>query len=843
VSLPIDGLRADLADQFGGAGHFILTAPTGSGKSTRVPSFLLDDGLAGDKQIVVLQPRRIAARMLAQRVAQERGVHLGEEVGYQVRFESHVSSRTRIRFVTEGVLLRELLRQPDLPQVGIILFDEFHERHLQGDLLLAQARKMQGSNRPDLKIGVLSATLEVERVQSYLGEGPVLQSEGRTYPVEIEYSKRRLEEPVWESAARYWNRVARETEEGDCLIFMPGAYEIRQTMTEIEKFSASESWDIFPLYSDLTSEEQDRAVSRGERRKVIVATNVAETSLTIPGVTLVIDSGLARIARFDPRRGIDTLFIEKISKASAEQRAGRAGRTAPGRCLRLWTEEEQRNRAASELPEIRRVDLAEPFLLMAAVAGLDLHDWRSFPWVEAPVEESAQRAVDLLHDLGAIDREGKITEAGRGMLAFPVHPRYARMLQMATERQCVRAVALIAALSQERSILQSARGKQMKERREDILGEVHESDFFLEMRAFRFAENKQFRRETCGKLGIHAGAARRVGQVRDRFLGIARKEGLPLEEKAGDSDRVRDCILGGFSDQVARRMDGGTMRCELVHGRRGELSRDSVVRDAEWLVAAELTEIEKSTGGVDLRLGRLTAIDPVGLKRLFPEDWKDEAAVEWDSSQRRVVSLSRTRFRDLIVEEGKAREPDPEEATRILAEKVLAGELVLKEWTDEVDKWIIRLNCLAAWRPDWELPRIGEGDRKAIIEQVCHGAVSYKEIKDRKVMPVVKDWLSPAQVDLVEREAPDRIKLPTGRRSPVRYQEGKDPVLSTMIQDLFDLKQTPTIAGGQVTPVLEILAPNRRPVQVTQDLEGFWKEHYPQLRPQLSRRYPKHEWR
>jgi ATP-dependent helicase HrpB len=848
--LPIDDLRAELATQFRDANHLILTAPTGSGKSTRVPSFLLDDGLAGKgKQIVVLQPRRIAARMLAQRVAYERGVSLGEEVGYQVRFESHVSSQTRIRFVTEGVLLRELLREPDLPKVGIILFDEFHERHLQGDLLLAQVRRMQKGSRPDLKIGVLSATLDVELVQSYLGEGPVLQSEGRTYPVDIEYSKRRLDEPVWESAARFWNRVARESEEGDCLIFMPGAYEIRQTIAEIGKFGASEQWDVYPLYSDLAPEEQDRAVSgeagkEGEkRRKVIVATNVAETSLTIPGVTLVIDSGLARIARFDPRRGIDTLFIEKISKASAEQRAGRAGRTAPGRCLRLWTEDEHRGRAAAELPEIRRVDLAEPFLLMAAVAGLDLNDWQSFPWVEAPLQESAARAVELLHDLGATDSQGRITEAGRGMLAFPLHPRYARMLQMAAERSCVRAVALIAALSQERSILQPARGKKMRELREDILGEVHESDFFLEMRAFRFAENKQFRRETCAKLGVHGGAARRVGQVRDRFLSIVRKEGLPLEEKAGDSDLVRECILGGFSDQVARRMDGGTMRCDLVHGRRGELSRDSVVRDSEWLVAAELTEVEKSTGGVDLRLGRLTEISPAQLRSLFPDDWKSESVTEWDEGQRRVVTVERSLFRDLVVDEGKPADPDTEKAAAILAEKVIAGELVLKQWTDEVDKWIARLNCLAAWRPDWELTPITREDRKALIEQVCHGAVSYKEIKDRKVLPIVKEWLSPAQVDLVEKEAPERIGLPTGRRAPLRYQEGKEPVLSAWIQDLYDLKKAPVIAGGQVKPIFEILAPNRRPVQVTSDLEGFWREHYPKLKPQLSRRYPKHEWR
>ncbi|MEO0454081.1 MAG: ATP-dependent helicase HrpB [Verrucomicrobiota bacterium] len=843
ISLPIDDLRAEIKDAFSSSGHVILTAPTGSGKSTRVPGFLLDDGIAGDKEIVVLQPRRIAARMLAQRVAEEREVSLGTEVGYQVRFESHVSRHTRIRFVTEGILLRELITDPDLSEVGVILFDEFHERHLQGDLLLARAREMQKTSRPDLKLGVLSATLDVDLVQNYLGEGPVLQSEGRTFPVETNYRKRRQEEPIWEMAARVWQSSLNDFPEGDCLIFMPGAYEIRQTIESLKQCFQSEDWDLYPLYSDLTPEAQDMAVRPAERRKVIVATNVAETSLTIPGVRMVIDSGLARIARFDPRRGIDTLFIEKISQASAEQRAGRAGRTAPGQCIRLWSEDEHRSRARSELPEIKRVDLAEPFLLMAAVAGLDLKKWADYAWVEGPDELAAERAVNLLTDLGAVDLDGRITKEGQEMLAYPVHPRYARMLHAAEEYGCVRAVALIAALSQERSILMPVRGKHAKELREDILGDEGSSDFFQEMRAFRFAENKQFRKDLCGKLAIQGATARRVGKVRDRFLQIAQQRGLKIEEKAGEGDGVRKCILIGFSDQLAHRIDGGTLRCDILHGRRGELTRDTIVREADWLVAAELTEIEKSTGGVDLRLSRLTAVEVEWLEELFPEAWQNTDETRWNPNTRRVEAVRLKRFRDLIVAHEASAEPDPSIAAGILADRIQEGDLILKKWDDSVERWITRLNCLSEWRPDWELPPIREEDRNDILIEICHGALSYKEIKDREVMPSVKGWLTPPQVQLMEGEAPDRFKCPNGRRVPIRYQEGKAPVLSASIQDLYDLKKSPELAGGKVTPVLEILAPNRRPVQVTSDLEGFWQEHYPKLKVELARRYPKHEWR
>ena len=374
-TLPIYDIADALVETLARESRLILTAPTGSGKSTQVPQILLDRGLLGTGEVVVLQPRRLAARLLASRVAEERHTPLGTEVGYQVRFDSRVSEATRIRYVTEGILLRRLLTEPNLDNVSAILFDEFHERHIYGDITLARARMLQETTRPDLKLVVMSATLDTGLVRDYLA-CPGLATEGRVYPVEVEYLARPVEQrrqPIWDVAAEAFSRLVQAGLEGDVLVFMPGAYEIMRTIDAIGDLTAARGWTLLPLYGDLPPAQQDRAVRPSAERKVVVATNVAETSITIPSVRAVIDSGLARMARFDPHRGINTLLIEQISQAAAEQRAGRAGRTAPGRCLRLWTEQEHRARPPHEVPEIRRLDLAEILLVLKAQGIADAH--------------------------------------------------------------------------------------------------------------------------------------------------------------------------------------------------------------------------------------------------------------------------------------------------------------------------------------------------------------------------------------------------------------------------------------------------------------------------------------
>jgi ATP-dependent helicase HrpB len=421
----------------------------------------------------------LAARLLAARVAAERNGRLGDEVGYQIRFENVVSKRTRIRFVTEGILLRQLIQDPELRGVSAILFDEFHERHLYGDITLARALRLQETTRPDLKIVVMSATIEVGALETFLAPSARLTSSGRQHPVVVEYLEKPVrtdDYPIWDLAADELERLARSTE-GDVLIFMPGKYEITRTLSAVRASRAGSQFVALPLYGELTPAEQDAALARYDKRKAIVATNVAETSLTIEGVRVVIDSGLARIARFDARRGINTLLVEKISRASADQRAGRAGRTAPGVCLRLWTEREHIERAAQELPEVKRLDLAEVVLTLKA-SGID--DVATFRWLEPPEPRALARAEQLLVDLGALSiSDGRITELGRRMLAFPVHPRYARMLLAAEEHRCVRAIALIAAVTQGRNLLRRAEGKQARDDRDDLLGADDDSDLFV----------------------------------------------------------------------------------------------------------------------------------------------------------------------------------------------------------------------------------------------------------------------------------------------------------------------------------------------------------------------------
>jgi len=843
LDLPIFELEHALVAALRTHNRLILQAPTGSGKSTQVPQMLLDHGLLGNGEVVVLQPRRLATRMLAARVASERQSALGQEVGYQIRFDRVVSARTRIRFVTEGVLLRQLLQDPKLSGVSAILFDEFHERHLYGDITLARALDLQQSARPDLKLIVMSATLETARLETFLDPCAMLRSEGRAYPVDIEYLPRPYHPEdiaVWDVAADELERLAGETE-GDVLIFMPGAHEIHRTIDAVRRSRVGSDFVVLPLHGELPVADQDAALATYGRRKVVVSTNVAETSLTIDGVRAVIDSGLARIARFDPYRGINTLLVEKISRASADQRAGRAGRTAPGIALRLWTEREHLDRAAQELPEVKRLDLAEVVLTLKA-SGVE--DIARFRWLEPPEPRALDRAHALLTDLGALQEgTGHINPIGRRMLAFPVHPRYARMLLEANERGCVRAIALIAALSQGRGMLRRPEGRQIEQERADLLGEKEASDFFILMRAFRYAEQNHYNPQKCKRLGINGAAAREAGQTYEQFLRIAKDENLDLTRNAGNDEATQRSILAGFTDQVAMRIDAGTLRCNLVHERRGVLARESVVHHSPLLVASDVREIQGKDGELTVLLNIATAIEEPWLRELLPDAFRTEEKVLFDPIQRRVISRRQILFRDLLLKAEVTEKAPREEAARVLADAVTSGACVLVNWDHAVEQWITRLNRLREWMPELELPGIGEAERRMLVEQICLGAMTYKEIKERQVWPVVKSWLSGPQQEMVDQFAPERISLPNGKKWKISYDPKAAPVIAARIQELYGVEGSLAIAAGRVSLVIQVLAPNQRPVQVTQNLSTFWKEAYPKLKIELQRKYPRHEWR
>ena len=840
--LPIFELENALVAALARDARLVLQAPTGSGKSTQVPQMLLDNGLLGEGEVVVLQPRRLATRMLAARVAQERGCRLGDEVGFQIRFDKVTSAKTRIRFVTEGVLLRQMLNDPGLRGVSAILFDEFHERHLYGDITLARALDLQATRRPDLKLVVMSATLDTAGLERYLAPCATLQSEGRTHPVDIQYLQRAVrtdQTMVWDLAADELERLAPCTE-GDVLVFMPGAYEISRTISAIRNARVGSQFVVLPLHGELTAADQDAAVARYSKRKVIVSTNVAETSLTIDGVRVVIDAGLAKIARFDPYRGINTLLVEKVSRASAEQRAGRAGRTAPGVALRLWTEREHFERAAQELPEVKRLDLAEVVLTLKA-SGVD--DVAAFRWLEAPEPRSLERAETLLRDLGALDdATGIITELGRRMLAFPLHPRYARMLLAAEDYGCVRDVALVAALTQGRNLLRRS-DNETDAARERALGEDHASDLFLMMRAWRMANGNG---DIARSLGVNAIAAREAGQLCEQFLKIAKSEGLSVSDRTAPElspdEAVAKCVLAGFPDQVAVRLDAGTLRCALVHGRRGVLARESVVRDASLLVAGEVREVS-GKDGVQTLLTLATAIREEWLRELFPDAFSEHVEVFYEKTLRRVMARRESRFRDLVLASSQTDKVPPSEAAALLAREVLSGNCPLEHWDHAVDQWIVRLNRLREWMPELELPALGPDDRAALIEQLCYGAATYKEIKERAVWPVVKSWLSPQQEAMLEKYAPERLEMPNARKFKIAYDPSGPPTIAVRIQDLYGVEQSLLIAAGRVPVTIQVLAPNHRPIQVTQNLATFWRESYPKIKQELQRRYPRHVWK
>ncbi|MGA2138665.1 MAG: ATP-dependent helicase HrpB [Verrucomicrobiia bacterium] len=864
-SLPIQELREPLLSALGRQRRLILTAPTGSGKSTQVPQMLLDGGVldvasavsaeSGSPQsredtrrytggqVVILQPRRLPARMLAAWVAKDRGVKLGDEVGYQIRFDNVTSPSTRIRYVTEGVLLRQMLADNHLRGISAVIFDEFHERHLYGDITLARALQIQETSRPDLIIIVMSATLEVGSLRKYLEPCELLSSQGRTFPVETEYlSTPAGDWPVWEAAVKELERLVAQRD-GDALVFMPGAYEISRTVQAAQD-TLGNKFIVLPLHGELPTNDQDAAVAQYDRRKIVVSTNVAETSLTIDGVRIVIDSGLARIPRYDPYRGINTLLVEKISRASADQRAGRAGRTAPGVCVRLWTQREHDQRPPQELPEVKRLDLSEVVLTLKASGVNDVY---AFRWLEPPNRASLEHAELLLKDLGSLESaSGNITELGQRMLAFPLHPRYSRMLLAAQEYGCVRQVALIAALTQGRDLLVRRQGRQVEDAREDLFGGETQSDFFVWMRAWRYADRNGFNLERCRRVGIHAQAARQVGPLFEQFLDIAKRESLDVSEKRAAGDAIQRCVLLGFSDHVAHRLDAGTLRCDLVHGRRGVLARESVVQNAPLLVTTEIREVQSGTGKdkeLNVLLSLATAIQEEWLRELFPRDFSETQAVVYDTTQRRVFVERRKQFRDLVLESERSEDAPLDDAARILADEVLAGRCVLKNWDDAVEQWIVRVNRLHEWLPELGIPAITTDDRRALVEQICHGATSYKEIKDKAVRPVVKAWLSVQQQAWVEEYAPERIELPGGRKAKVTYSTDGPPTVAARIQDLYGVKEGLWIAQRRVPMRIEVLAPNQRPVQMTENLATFWRETYPKLKLELQRKYPKHQWR
>ncbi len=848
MQLPVFEIADDLraAVSAGDRSRVLLKAPTGSGKSTAVPGMLLDAGIPG--RILVIEPRRMAARLLAGWVARQRGTSIGYEVGYAVRFDTKYRADTRIIYLTDGVFQRWIQDDPQLTGVGAVVFDEFHERRLAVDIALARCLDLQDGPRPDLRVVVMSATLETAGLADFLAPVTALETGGRLHPVDVLYRPERppthdrrggppRETPIWEKMAAVCKEAIALPDPGNILLFLPGTHEIRRTIELLESGSLARGWDVFPLYSALPPAAQEAAIAPGPRTKIIVATNVAETSLTIDGVRTVIDSGLARVASFESRRGINTLLIKKISRAAAEQRTGRAGRTAPGRAFRLWSEPDHARRAAFEAPEVHRIDLAEAVLLLKAA---DVSEVRDFRWFDAPTADSLARAEHLLHDLGALDTAGDLTPRGREMAALPLEPRFSRLLLAGREFGCVAETAFIAAAVQGEGIFT---GKRDAVGRKNFIFNGDGTDFAGEWRAFDSAAAMKFDPQRCGALGIHGRSARETAIGIDRLESLARRFGWQVGQVDFDTRReaVGKAVLSAFSDHLAIRVSQGTLACRLVGNRKGKLDDESCVKDAPAFVAAEITEVEARE--IITHLRRATTIDPAWIGELFPEALTLTDGVAWDESRRRVVSRKEKRFHDLVLD---SKESDHginlDQAADLLAARVLSGELVLKNWDNAVEQWTARLSCLGGWMPELEMPGWSEEDRAAAVAQICHGAVSYKEIKEANVWRVLREWLSPGQRAALDSYCPERIDLPNGQSPKITFEAGRDPFISLRVSHLFGIWETPRIAGGRVPLLVHILTPGQKPWQMTKDLAGFWQSGYSQMKKEVAGRYPRHPW-
>lgn len=832
--LPIDPLLPEIVRTLSDARALVLEAPPGAGKTTRVPPALLDAGLLGTGELLVAEPRRLAARLAARRVADERGERVGASIGYSVRFEDVSSRATRVRYVTEGVLTRRLLSEPELSGVSAVVLDEFHERHVATDLALALLERLRRERRRDLLLVVMSATLEAEPVARYLA-CPRVRSEGRSHPVAIEHLERPDDRPLEKQVVSAVKQLVRREPDGDLLVFLPGAAEIRLSLSALEPAAAEADLLLCPLHGDLSIEEQARAVEPAARRKVVLSTNVAESSVTIDGVTAVVDSGLARIASHSPWTGLDRLVVDKISRASAVQRAGRAGRTRPGRVLRLYTRGDFEHRREHDLPELSRLDLSEPLLVLH---GSGVARPAELRWLEPPPEAALGAAETLLRQLGALDDAGRLTAVGKRMLDFPLHPRLARLLVEGERRGVAERAALVCALLGERDIrlpartgFGAARGASYGRGPSDLLELVDRIDE---------ADAAGSRRE-LGGMGLDARSVRAVQRTRDKLARLARDQAPPPSGRDDEEQALLQALLVAFPDRVARRTRAGQRELVLCTGGSARLSETSVVVDPPLLVAVDVEERSSGRhGGIEVRLA--SAIEPEWLLDLDTGLYSESDTSVWNAETARVERVSRLAYGSVVLEESRKPAAPSAEASEILARAARARGLERLADGSGLPALLERIAVLGRHVPEAGLPELGDDAAEAALLAACEGATSLAELSGVDLGAGVRSRLTHAQQRLLAEQAPERVTLPGGRSVPVHYEPGKSPWIESRLQDFFGMQAGPTICKGRLPLTLHLLAPNQRAVQVTTDLAGFWERHYPSIRRELMRRYPKHAW-
>ena len=837
--LPIDALLPDIADALAHAPSLVIEAPPGAGKTTRVPPALLEQDYV-DGEIIVLQPRRLPARMAAARVAEELGEEVGRTVGYTVRFEDVGGKGTRLRFMTEGILLRRLLTDPLLRGTSVVVLDEFHERHLATDLALSLLARLQRHERPDLRIVVMSATLESEPVCQYLGNCPGIRSEGRAYPVSVEYVESSDNRPLGDRVASAVRRLHLGGCDGDVLVFLPGAGEIRRAGDALASWAAEKDVLLVPLHGELSPAEQRRAVTPAGRPKVILSTNVAETSVTIEGVVAVVDSGLARIASHSPWSGLPRLAVGKISQASAIQRAGRAGRTRPGQAVRLYTRHDFDSRRPYEIPEIGRLDLSEAILTLAA---LGVGDPSRFDWFEAPGVASLEAASSLLTGLGAIDSTGRLTTTGREMLRFPAHPRLARLLVEGERRGVGPEAASLAGILSEGDISDSARARFGDVGQRTLAAEG--ADLLERLDRFTQAQAIRFDRGRLRGLGVDAQAAAAAERARRQYASAldsrAGARAKPATAEAVDS-ALAMAALTAFPDRVMRRRSSGANQAVLASGGAAEVGP---LPAADLLVAVDAEERaglagRQGSGNLVVRLA--VGIEADWLLDLVPAGLCETEETIWNADRQRVELVARLGYGAVVLDETRRPAPSSVQASRLLAEAALASGMAgAGSILGSPSALQVKLEVLRGAFPELDVPRLEPSHLRELLVTACEGLISMADLCAVPMEERLRNSLPQPVIAYLRTETPDRITLGF-RQAAVNYESGKPPWVESRLQDFFGMKSGPTICRGRVPLTLHLLAPNQRAVQVTGDLAGFWQKHYPSIRKELFRRYPRHAW-
>jgi ATP-dependent helicase HrpB len=810
VNLPVLEILPSLRDVLESCHLVILTAPPGAGKSTLVPLELLrEPWLAGvgsvNSGIVMLQPRRLAARAVASRMAAQLSEPVGRTVGYQVRLERKASKDTRLEVVTEGILTRRLQSDPTLEGVGLVIFDEFHERSLHADTALALTRAVQSALREDLRVLVMSATLDAENLSRVLGDAPIISSAGRAFPVEIKYAPRDPEDAIRTVASTV--RQALEEHEGDLLVFLPGAAEINRVERMLDDL---EPVDVRPLYGDLPLEAQQAAIMPGPNRRVVLATNIAETSLTIEGVRVVIDSGLARASRFDQGSGFTKLETVRITRDSADQRAGRAGRVAPGVCYRLWSESTQAGMIAQRNPEILEADLA-PFALELAAWGSSEAD---LEWVTPPPATAMKQARVLLANLNALEPGGvntKITPHGRAMHALGTHPRLAHLLLEGKRLGFAALACDLAALLEERDPLPREAG----------------ADAMLRLEALRSWRMNQ------GSGGANTNALKRIDQ-----LASSHRSKLDVQANQGVLEplTVGRLIALAYPERIAQQRTGARERYKLASGRGVRLPSQDVLSNDPWLAVAHL-----DAGSDEGRIFLAAPIDP----RDVQSELRD--VIAWDARTGMLMAQREQRIGELVLETKPLPNVPEETRARALCEAIRREGLEVLPWTDQMRQIQARAVSLRLWRRDDDLPDLSDAALSETLENwlapYLTGIRKRDDFAKLDLETALKSALSYQQSQRLETLAPSKMHVPSGSNIKLEYaMDGGTPVLAVRLQEVFGLLETPTINEGRISVLLHLLSPAYRPVQVTQDLRSFWQNTYPNVRKELGRRYPKHSW-